>query len=185
MFDWIKNINKPYPEFWTDYLSKFDEKSNRYIALSVETTGIDPKKDVVLSFGAVGINNDTIIVSDYFEVLINQNNSEKSTSLSEAEAMEAFVNYIENATLVGHRIHFDVDIINEALDKIDCGRLKNEALDIEIMHKKLHEISDKNYSLDELISHYKIPKSDRHSSGDNAFSIALMFLKLKSKLRLK
>lgn len=185
MFDWIKNINKPYPEFWTDYLSKFDEKSNRYIALSVETTGIDPKKDVVLSFGAVGIVNDTIIISDHFEISVNQTNLENVTAISEAKAMEVFINYIKNAVLVGHRIHFDVDIINEALDKLDCGRLKNEALDIEIMYKKLHDINDKNYSLTELTSYYKIQKSDRVSSPDDAFSIALLFLKLKSKLRLK
>jgi len=180
MLDWLKNINKPYPEFWKDYLSKFDEKSNRYIAVSVETTGIDPKKDVVISFGAVGIENDTIMVSDSFEISIHD-----SGSSSEAAIMEQFVNYIKNAVLVGHRIHFDIDIINEALDKIDCGRLKNEALDIEIMHKKLHEINDKNYSLSELITSYKLQKSDRVSSADDAFSIALLFLKLKSRLKLK
>lgn len=180
MFDWIKNINKPYPEFWKNYVSKFDEKSNRYIAVSVETTGIDSKKDIVLSFGAVGILNDTILISDNFEMAINS-----SDANSEAIVLEEFVKYIENAVLVGHRIHFDIDIINEALDKLDCGRLKNEALDVEIMHKKLHEITDKSYSLTELISKYKIQKSDRASSADDAFSIALLFLKLKSRLGLK
>jgi DNA polymerase III subunit epsilon len=180
MLDWIKNINKPYPEFWKDYVSKFDEKSNRYIAVSVETTGIDPRKDVVISFGAVGIINDTILISDSLEISIHDTESN-----SEAALMEQFVNYIGNAILVGHRIHFDIDIINEALDKLDCGRLKNEALDIEIMYKKLHDINDKNYSLTELITHYKIQKSDRVSSADDAFSIALLFLKLKSRLGLK
>jgi DNA polymerase-3 subunit epsilon len=180
MFDWIKNINKPYPEFWKNYVSKFDEKSNRYIAVSVETTGIDSKKDTVLSFGAVGIINDTILISDSFEMTID-----RSDAFSEAAVIEDFVRYIENAVLVGHRIHFDIDIINEALDKMDCGRLKNEALDVEIMHKKLLEITDKSYPLTELISKYKIQKSDRNSSADDAFSIALLFLKLKSRLGLK
>lgn len=178
MFDWIKNINKPYPEFWKEYVSKFDEKSNRYIALSVETTGIDPRKDVVVSFGAIGIVNDTILINDSLEIAVNHNSTEPVV-------IEEFVNYIGNAVLVGHRIHFDVDIINEALDKLHCSRLKNEALDIEIMHKKLHEINDKSYSLNELITHYKIQKSDRVSSSDDAFSIALLFLKLKSRLKLK
>ncbi|TGD59684.1 3'-5' exonuclease [Flavobacterium humi] len=180
MFDWIKNINKPYPEFWKEYIAKFDEKSNRYIALSVETTGIDPKKDVVVSFGAVAIVNDTILISDSLEISINENRYE-----SEDAVIEHFIQYIGNSILVGHRIHFDIDIINEALDKLDCGRIKNEALDIEIMHKKLHDINDKNFSLLELISQYKIQKPDRVSSADDAFSIALLFLKLKSRLGLK
>lgn len=180
MLDWIKNINKPYPEFWKDYVSKFDEKSNRYIAVSVETTGTDSRKDTVISFGAVGIVNDTILISDSLEISINHIENK-----SEGVLMEQFINYIGNAILVGHRIHFDIDIINEALDKLHCSRLKNEALDIEIMYKKLHEINDKSYSLVELMSHYKIPKTDRVSSGDDAFSIALLFLKLKSRLGLK
>ena len=51
-------------------------------------------------------------------------------------ALESFINFIENATLVGHRINFDIDMINVALEKMGCGNLKNEALDLEIMHKK-------------------------------------------------
>ena len=40
MLDRIKNINKEYPEFWKTYLSKFDKKSNRFVVLSTETTGL-------------------------------------------------------------------------------------------------------------------------------------------------
>jgi hypothetical protein len=55
MIDWIKNINKEYPDFWKSYLAKFESKSNRYVVLSTETTGLNPKKDVILSFGAVAV----------------------------------------------------------------------------------------------------------------------------------
>ena len=39
MFDWIKNIGGNYPEFYKNYLSKFDKKSARFVVLSIETTG--------------------------------------------------------------------------------------------------------------------------------------------------
>ena len=52
MLDWIKNINKEYPEFWKTYLSKFEKKSNRFVVLSTETTGLSLEKDVILSFGS-------------------------------------------------------------------------------------------------------------------------------------
>ena len=29
MIDWIKNINKDYPEFWKNYLTKFETRPNR------------------------------------------------------------------------------------------------------------------------------------------------------------
>ena len=198
MLDWLKDIHKNTPEFWKTYLSKFDKKSNRYVVLCTETTGLNPKKDVILSFGAVAVVNDNIIIGDTFEVAIPQyrylhdngitNNFLMESSqpkLAEPAAMESLINYIGNATLVGHRIHFDVQMINEVLEKLACGRLKNEALDIEIMYKKLHDINDKNFTLDELSHIFKIAKTERISTTDDAFTIALLFLKLKSRLGLK
>jgi len=104
--------------------------------------------------------------------------------LSEVHALEKFIEYIGNATLVGHRINFDIEMINESLEKLACGRLKNEALDIEVMYKKLHDINDKNFSLDELSSQFKISNTERISTTDEAFTIALLFLKMKSRLGL-
>ena len=49
MLDWLKNIGTEYPVFWKEYLSKFDKKSNRYVVLSLETTGLNTKTDVILS----------------------------------------------------------------------------------------------------------------------------------------
>ena len=197
MLDWLKNIAKEHPEFWKTYVSKFDKKSNRYVALSVETTGLNPKKDVILSFGAIAVVNDNVIIGDAFEIAIpqykylhdngitNDFTSESSMpKLAEPAAIESLINYIGNATLIGHRIHFDVEMINEALEKLGCGRLKNEALDVEIMYKKLHDINDKNFSLEELSTLFKMSKTERISSTDDAFTIALLFLKLKSRLGL-
>ena len=198
MFNWIKSINKEHPDFWKTYLSKFGEKPNRYVVLSAETTGLNPVKDVILSFGAIGVIDDTILIGDHFEVVILQYRylhdnglsnefliESKLPKMAEPLAMQAFVEYIGNATLVGHRIHFDIQIINEVLEKMDCGRLKNEALDIEIMNQKLMDINNKVSSLDELAKIYKVPQSERVTASDDCYTIALLFLKLKSRLGFK
>jgi DNA polymerase-3 subunit epsilon len=198
MIDWIKNINKEYPDFWKSYLAKFESKSNRYVVLSTETTGLNPKKDVILSFGAVAVVNDIIRIGDNLEVVILQYKylhenglsnefliESKLSKLAEPQAMQAFVEYIGNAVLVGHRIHFDVEMINNVLEKMECGKLKNEALDIEIMHQKLMDITNKSFSLEDLIKHYKLPLNEKNSASDDAYSIALLFLKLKSRLGFK
>jgi DNA polymerase-3 subunit epsilon len=197
MLDWIKNINKEYPEFWKLYLAKFSSKSNRYVILSAETTGFNPKKDVILSFGALAVVNDIIRVGDNFEVVILQYKylhdnglsnefliERKTTKLAEPQAIQALVDYIGNAVLVGHRIHLDIELINEVLEKMECGKLKNEALDIEIMHQKILDVN-KSFTLDDLINQYKIPVSERNTASDDAYSIALLFLKLKSRLGFK
>jgi DNA polymerase-3 subunit epsilon len=76
-------------------------------------------------------------------------------------------------------------MINEVLDKMGCGKIKNEALDVEVMHKKLYDITNKSFSIEELIKTYKIPKNDRNSVLEDAYLLALLFLKLKSKLGFK
>lgn len=197
MFDWIKNLNKEYPEFWKSYISKFEKRTSRFVIVSMETTGLSPEKDVILSFGAVAVVNNSVVVNDTFEVVLLQYKymhdnglsnefivESQQPKLGEREAVEAFIEYIGNAILVGHRIHFDVEMINEALDKMECGRLKNEALDIEIMHRKLLDITDKQFSLDELCQIYKVEKNERYSTAEDAYSMALLFLKLKSRLGL-
>jgi len=195
MLDWLKNINKEYPEFWKNYLSKFETKSKRFVILSTESSGLNPSKDVIFSFGAIAVVDSNIIIGDHFEVVLlqykylhdNELSNEfliesKLPKMAEPQAIENLIGYIGNAILVGHRIHFDVDLINEALEKLHCGRLKNEALDIEIMHRKLNDITDKQLSLDELSKFYKLPLNEKTSSIDDAYTIALLFLKLKARL---
>lgn len=197
MLDWLKNINKDYPDFWKAYLSKFEQKSNRFVVLSMETSGLSLSKDVILSMGAFSIINDSIVIADSFETVIAQYKffhdngisneftvETKMKKMVEPDGIHALVDFIGNSILVGHHVDFDVEMINVALEKLGCGRLKNEALDIDVMHRKLNDINNKQFSLEELCDIYKIPKSDRNSSSEDAYKIALLFLKLKSRLRL-
>jgi len=197
MLDWIKNIKKEYPEFWKNYLSKFEKKSNRFVVLSTETSGLSLEKDVILSIGAFSVIDNNILIGDSFETVIAQYRffhengisneftiETKMKKMVEANAITALVEFIGNSVLVGHHIDFDVEMINAALEKLECGRLKNEALDIDVMHRKLLDSNNKQFSLDELCDIYKIPKSDRNSSSEDAYKIAILFLKLKSRLGL-
>jgi len=196
MLDWLK-INKDYPEFWKNYLHKFENKSKRFVVFSTETTGLDTEKDVILSIGAIGIEEDKIIVKDSFDITILQDKFNPEVAIKngilntseekilQAEAISEFVNYLGNATLIGHRVNFDIAMINEALDKLQAGRLKNEALDVEIMYQKWQQLTeDKQFSIDELATTFKISKSDRHTASGDAYITALIFLKLKQRLKL-
>ena len=166
MIDWLKN--KKHPEFWKTYLQKQEEKSSRYVTLSVQTTGLNPVKDVILTVGAVGIQNNELVIKDSFEVVLLQ--------------------YIYN-----HDNGFSNEFIIEstmpkstALHKLDCGKLKNEALDIEIMFKKWKEFSDdKKFSVTEIAQNLKLPTNDSDLSIDEAYIMGLCFLKLKKYLRIE
>lgn len=198
MLDWLKNINKDYPEFWKDYLTKFETKPNKFVVLSTETSGLNPDKDVVLSLGAFSVIDDSIVIKESFETVLLQYKYLQDNGLSnefiieskmmkmpEPDALEAFVKFIGNSILVGHHINFDIEMLNAALERLNCGRLKNEALDVDVMYRKLTDVNDKQFSLDDLCEIYKIPKSDRNSSSEDAYRIGLLFLKLKSRLGIK
>jgi DNA polymerase-3 subunit epsilon len=60
--------------------------------------------------------------------------------------------------------------------------LKNEALD-DMMHLKL-DITDKQFSLNQLSEIYKIPQSERNSSTEDAQN-GFVISKIKVKIRIK
>ncbi|MFA9191656.1 3'-5' exonuclease [Flavobacterium sp. FZUC8N2.13] len=199
MLDWLKNINKEHPEFWKEYLAKFSKKTNRYIILSTEATGDSVEKDVITFISAFAVENDSVLIKDSFETILLQYRfmhdnhlsneyiiESKLLKLSEPEALKSFVEYLGNGIIVGHEIASDMAMINATLERLDCGKLRNDALDIAIMHRKLHELpEDKEFSLEELVQFYKIPPTAGDSVTEKAYKIALLFLKLKLKLGLK
>lgn len=197
MLDWLKN--KKYPEFWKSYLQKQEEDSNRYVTLSLKTTGLNTQKDIILTIGCVAIHNNEIVIKDSFEVILLQyiyNHDHgfsndfiiesKMAKVTEAEGMERLVNYLQNAVIIGHRVDLDLEMINKALEKLECGRLKNEALDLEIMFRKWKEMSDdKKLSVEEIAQALKLPYEDYDSTIQESYTMALCFLKLKKYLRIE
>jgi DNA polymerase-3 subunit epsilon len=198
MLDWIKNINKDNPDFWKDYLHKFDQKSKRFVVFTTKTSGLNPEKDVILSIGSFAIINNSIHIGDSFEVELLQYKyfhdngistefilESKIKKSNEPDAIKAFIEYIGNAVLVGHHVDFELEIINNALAKLDCGRLKNEALDIDVMYRKLIDNNDDLFSIEELTRIFDLPYTIKNSPAESAYTIAVLFLKLKSRLEIE
>ena len=195
--NWFKKIVKDYPKFWETYLNYFNEnqsKEQRFVAFDCETTGLDYKTDRILSIGAVAVQNNQIIVGDFMEVFLQQDifkpetvtlhgilKDGKEEKVVEAEGIIRFLDFIKDATLVGHHIDFDIEMINQALDRLNVGKLENQAMDTDVMYQKLKSLpQDQVSSLDELCDIYRIKKSDRHTASGDTFITALLFLKLKN-----
>jgi len=200
-FDWLTGNNLP--QFWKNYLTYFDadeknEAQRRYVVFDMETSGLDFREDVILSIGAIGVKDNAIEVGDFLEVHIKQDKfSPQSVALHgvlkegkhekfvEAEAMIQFLNFAKDATLVSHNINLDVEMINQALKRLDLGRVKNNIMDTNVLFQRWKDLpEDRKATLDELCDALKIKKADRHTASGNAFTTALVFLKLKRKLGL-
>ncbi|OWP83552.1 DNA polymerase III subunit epsilon [Flavobacterium davisii] len=186
MLDWLKHLGKEYPDFWKNYLVQLETPSIRKVALHIETTGLNPLKDKIISIGAVVIQHNQIIVEQSLEIELEKDKimNAKELTYEEAQAIEAFIHFIGNATLVGHRIHYDIDILNEYLSKLHSGRIKNNLLDVEVMETRILDLNSKTFSLEELFSTYKIKNPEIQTSANLAFNIGLLFLKMRGKLKI-
>lgn len=200
MFNWF--TFKKYPLFWKAYLNTFKQKQpktideTRFVVFDTETTGLDISKDRILSIGAISISNNTIDVADSFEIYLKQDEFNAETveihgllkegklfKSTEIEAIEQFISFLGNAVLVAHHAAFDIEMINDALKRMNLPKLKNKSIDTGILYKKLESKKDQRFNLDVLCDEFNIPKHDRHTASGDAFITALLFLKIISKLK--
>ncbi|MBP6754568.1 MAG: 3'-5' exonuclease [Bacteroidia bacterium] len=192
-----KLFHKEYPEFWKKYSESFKNPATKYVVISMETSGLDTEKDVIMSIAATSIVENRILLKDSFEIFIQHNKPldssldndfitvSKVEKVAEDIAIETLINFIGNSILIGHRIDFDIEMLNNALSRLKLGKLKNEAYDIEAMFNKIADTNEKKYALEDMSTSLNMAISNRNSVADDAYSIAILFLKLKSKLGIK
>lgn len=212
-----KNNKQEFPEFWTQYLTAFAEekskagflsstlnskelKKTRFVVFDTETTGLDYKKDRILSIGGVTVINNQISIVESLEVYLKQEVYRPESAkihgilrngnykqVNEQEAIKQCLEFIGTDILVGHHVGFDIAVINTALKRFGLGKLKNPSLDTETLYKRLvhpvnRSLQEKRYTLDELAEALKIPLHDRHTSAGDALITAISFIKIVKKL---
>jgi len=213
MFNWLRNIrsiNHDSPPFWRQYLAAFDTKldlrqlieEGDFVVFDTETTGLNVKKDKILSIGAVRVKNWEIDLSDSFDHLVNQEyqseNQQSITihgilpvlreeSLEEEQAIQAFLDYVGNSILVGHHVAFDIRMVNKSLRRLKLSKLKNKHLDTAYLANRVqgnyNHMQNQRLGLDELCQKYGISPTDRHTAAGDAFLTAILFMKLLYKLK--
>ncbi|MFD1292421.1 PolC-type DNA polymerase III [Lutibacter holmesii] len=196
---------KKKPEFWKNYISKVENCKKyaslndiRFVALDTETTGFDYENDRILCIGAVAIKANSILVSDSFEIYIQQDVFNKETvkihgirkngkevKVTEQEALIQFLAYLDDAVIVAHHTNFDVTMINRALERLNVGPLISKQLDTNYIYKKIFCPTDfkKIFTLDELCEIYSIKMHDRHTASGDALLTAQLFLKLIARFK--
>ncbi|MCB9284385.1 MAG: 3'-5' exonuclease [Lewinellaceae bacterium] len=214
--DWSRLFGKipasQHPSFWLEYLEQNRHPQGKntpleevcFVVFDTETTGLNPRIDRILSIGAVRVKGEQIDLNRSFEHILQQTDipinreaigihgimpGESRTGKEEVEALADFVSFIGNSILVGHHLHFDVSILNEALRRHKAGKLKNPAIDTRQLAVRLEKglvPSDHKpgqYSLDALCQRYQITTSDRHTAAGDAYITAILLLKLLSRLK--
>lgn len=173
---------------------------DRFVIIDTETTGLDIKKDKILSIGAVVVEQNHVNINERFECFIEQAyfnfasvrihgimRHSNPTKISEKEAVERFLAFVKDDIIVGHHVCFDIRMIDKALVEQGYKKLKNKVLDTGYLYRKLKPFSGyphqaKQLSLDDLCEDLQISKKDRHTASGDALITALAFMKIKKKL---
>lgn len=174
-----------------------DIKENEYVVLDTETTGLNPKKDEILSIGAVKVKDNKIISSESFEIFIKpiQDINHESIKIHHIvpsdlengvtidDALEKLLYFIGNLPIVGYYISFDIKILNTYLKDFIGTSLHNEAIELSSMYykryrkKSAHEFVDLKF--DTIMKNLNIPMLGKHDALNDAIMSAMIFLKLQ------
>jgi DNA polymerase-3 subunit epsilon len=169
----------------------------RFVVLDTETTGLDPRRDRIITIGAVAVRSGEILLDDAFEALLKvaYNNSSVTVhgitrdqavdGMDEPEALALFLEYLGDGVIVGHHIGHDIEALNCACERHFNLNLRNRSLDTMDLTLSLNDegaFADRpmaaGFSLDALCEMFNVVPHDRHTAGGDAFITAQIFLRL-------
>ena len=177
--------------------------SNEYVCFDCETTGLDVKKDDVISIGAVIIKDNTILSSKKFVKIIKpktklQIEAIKVHHLRECDLengceitdiLEEFLDFIGNRTLVGYYLEFDIAMMNKYIKDHLGITLPNKTHEVSAIYYdyKMEAIPQGHIDLrfNTIMNDLKIPQMSSHDALNDAIMTSMMFLKLKNMPKVK
>lgn len=193
-----KNLNN------TKYLYLFDKPNKEeFVCFDCETTGLNVKKDDIISIGAVIIKNNTIISSKKFVRYVKPKTKLqieaikvhhiRECDLLEAqeikEVLEEFLEFIGNRTLVGYFLEFDIGMVNKYLKEMLNITLPNKAIEVSALYYdwKMAAIPEGHIDLrfSTILKDLNLPQLSTHDAYNDAIMSAIMFLKLKNQPKVK
>ncbi|WP_269525032.1 3'-5' exonuclease [Coraliomargarita parva] len=174
------------------------------LVLDSETSGLNPRRDRLLSLASIEIKDRAIQIESLQDWLVHQDHASWNQAievhgiLPSASAMGqplrqvllAFLQRLGNKLIVGHHIGFDIQMINKALKQQFNIKLRNRAIDTaQLAQQELSPFRPTGYAnqrppgLDEVCVQLGIPAIERHTAAGDAFTTAEIFVILTARMR--
>jgi DNA polymerase-3 subunit epsilon len=169
-----------------------------YVVLDTELTGLDEKKDSIISVGAVRMHGGKIDLGETFYQLASPKTQLSAQSVVIHEIMPSevvekpaidavlkeFLNFCGNDVLVGHFISIDLGFINREMKRIYGEEIRASALDTFSMYEWLRKRQKSRdclaaphagYRLYDIVKCFSIPVNGAHNALMDAFITAQLF----------
>lgn len=190
--DWMALNDRSY-EFLFDAIG-----NEEFVSVDCETTGLNPRKDDIVSIGAVRIKGSRILTSEAFNVRVKPRaelaaSSIKIHQIRKSDVAEegpirselpAFLKFIGNRPLIGYWISFDVRMLNKEIFKMLNITLQNATIDVcDLYYERKYGNAPPGTKIDlrfaAILEDLQLPPLQAHDALNDAISTAQMYLILK------
>lgn len=173
-------------------------RSQRWVVVDLETSGLNLNRDQVLSIGAVVIEDGAVDFSQLFERTLQRTQTKISPSVlihglgpgalaagsDPAEALLDFMAFVGDSPLLAFHAPFDQHMLCRALKDSLGYRLAHTFLDVaDIAPLLCPEANIREAGLDDWITHFKLQVGERHHASADALATAELMLILFSRAR--
>ena len=188
-----KNLTDPKYEYLFD---KYE--GDELVCFDCETTGLDPKKDDIISIGAVVIKNNTILNSKKFERFVKPKSeltgeTIKIHRIRECDLEDAkdidnviveFLDFIGNRPLVGYYLEFDIAMVNKYIKPKIGITLPNDTNEVSSIYydKALatNNITNIDLRFNTIMDRLELPIMSAHDAINDAIMTAMIYIKLNN-----
>lgn len=174
------------------------ERGN-YVVFDTELTGLQTKKDSIVSIGALKMTGRKIYFCNFFYRVVKPRTKLTGKSviihgITPSEATECpsidillpeFIDFCGNSLLVGHFVNIDINFINVEMKRLYGVGLHNPSVDTSKLYTWMRQNEEEvcayhgglseDTNLFSLAKKYDIPVRKAHNSLDDAFITAQLF----------
>ncbi len=161
------------------------------VAVDLETTGLNPRRDQIVQLGAIGIHDGKVDESNAYSQLVRPAIEVPETAASVhglrakdladaptyAAVEEEFHGFLEGRVLVGYSIQFDLAMLSREAERAGLTWKEPPYLDVMLLAMGLDTLR-RQPSLDDLAERYGLEAKDRHDALGDARLAAQVYVRL-------
>lgn len=175
-----------------------DGPPDEVVAFDCETTGLDVRRDDIITIAAVRVQGNRILTSARFEAVVRpraQMNVDaikvhRLRAMDVADGREVrtvirqFLHFIGGRPLVGYYVDFDVRMVDKYLRSLIGITLPNRLIEVsKLYYDRKYSDAPPGTTVDlsfrAILDDLDLPRLDQHDAFNDALMTAMMYLRLR------
>lgn len=168
------------------------------VSIDCETTGLDVKRDQILSVGAIKVKSDCILTSERIDFLVRPKDpvSERTilihhirpvdleAALPVDEAIRRVLEFVGPRPLLGYFLEFDVGMLNKYVRPLLGTGLPNRQIEVSRLYydwraAQVPPGGNIDLRFETIRQRLDLPRRAAHDAFNDALLTAMMYLRLK------